>query len=1136
MSTLARALRLLIAQTARGCLAVIVFGLALPGCRSETAPHDLLVRRCMPVQGEAQLSVKFISPLAGTLRVRVEERGVSVLAGFEAVPAEVAGSPVEHAGSIGLTRTTTAGQSHSVQIRAQDSPHISGEVCVTAQVIAVSDHLFARAEQSFASAGQATQNRDWDTAFDEFRIAAADFDRLQMHGSAAAARHAMAEIAYRRFDRKRDGYALSIQALADYGRKADPVLLGLLTALEGKTLLEMPGTDSRRAVPGVRALLATARRYDLASRYGAREIPRLDIMIGFLEFRLDSPGKAHNEFSAAAQTCEVLQDWDCYAAASQNLALMAAETNNYNVALSTYADALRRLPPGLDPKLAADIRDNLGRLQAVVGLYSSGEQALATAMHEYAGLGDCPGVRRTLGRSGAVRVQIGNLGDAQYDLERAASLDCPELLATITAAPQASTSRTAATRTTAGQSSNSVLPESGRTVPCAHSLEAADLSTENKTVVFNSLLSLNDALTLESDTDAARRCLSAAGRYAVTARTRMRLKNAQGASLLEDKDAVGARSAFMDSMRIADEAKIPAMHEYRGIAQLGLAKSSLLGDDPSTAVSDGLSSLKMSVARGDIVQTVTALRVIGAGYRKSQRPAEAASTLQTATHLIEAVPIDELNGESRATYLATQYAVFAELMDLFASQALTDPQLALKAFATSERGRARSLRFAVTQEQRATGASLELPAAARYQQLLREFTEVQPGASPAGLVDSLDAAALRERGAESPLDFDQLGHILKDLDATLIEYAVGDRDMFAFVMSGRAISVVRLADRQAISSAATQLNELLRNAEAPPEDVRGAAIRLAQLVLWPLHDALAGRHVVFVPDDALHSVPFSALPWSADPADRLVVQHVEVTTVPSALFLTRIHAMNLLRTNAHRVELIGDPVFRIADWQRECMHDAAAASDMTAVGRSAAEWTERLPRLPGSRAEVQMVAQLLRQSRPQIQIHVSLGCAAVAGALRRAAADHVDLLHIATHARVDSQRPRLSALALAPESTADRSGASFGLLEILDLKLNSSLVVLSACDTSRGRLLPGEGVLGPAQAFLQAGAGAVVASFWRVDDQATSKFMQRFYYFLLLEHLPAATALRRAQLEQADHLSLHDWAAFGLYGWPDTSI
>jgi CHAT domain-containing protein len=183
-----------------------------------------------------------------------------------------------------------------------------------------------------------------------------------------------------------------------------------------------------------------------------------------------------------------------------------------------------------------------------------------------------------------------------------------------------------------------------------------------------------------------------------------------------------------------------------------------------------------------------------------------------------------------------------------------------------------------------------------------------------------------------------------------------------------------------------------------------------------------------------------------------------------------------------------------------------------------------------------MVARLVRESRSASRVETLVGCAAVPTALRRAASQGVDLLHIATHTRIDAQRPRLSALALTPESATDTLTSAFGLLDILGLKMSPRLVVLSACDTSRGRLLPGEGVLGPAQAFLQAGAASVLASYWRVDDQITSTFMQQFYKNLLIERLPASVALRKTQLERAGAGTSYDWAAFALYGWPDSSL
>jgi CHAT domain-containing protein len=85
--------------------------------------------------------------------------------------------------------------------------------------------------------------------------------------------------------------------------------------------------------------------------------------------------------------------------------------------------------------------------------------------------------------------------------------------------------------------------------------------------------------------------------------------------------------------------------------------------------------------------------------------------------------------------------------------------------------------------------------------------------------------------------------------------------------------------------------------------------------------------------------------------------------------------------------------------------------------------------------------------------------------------------------------------------------------EIAGLDLSTcELAVLSACETGRGAVAGGEGVLGLQRAFHQAGARTVVASLWKVDDQATSALMALFYAKLWREHLPPIEALRNAQL------------------------
>ena len=1089
-----------------------------------------LLHRCLHIAGQGEATLTLTTPQPGGLLVMLEEQGLSVSAHMDG--SAEASSPVARIGAIALLSGTAASQTHTLHVRTEDDRDLAGEVCAVAEMLPASNVARLRAARAFADAGQAVHSEDWATGLEHYLAAARRYDELGLQRRAAQARQAMAELAYRRFDRKRDSYALASMAIEDYGDGGDPIYRGALVALQAKALLDTPGQNPKSIAPAIRERLAAARRYELRSPLGSRERVRLDNIEGQLEYVLDAPDRARSIFTSVARSCRDMHDWDCYGVASQNLAVIAEESNNYTSALTAYADALHYLSPQLEPKLVADISNNMGRLQGTVGLLSSSERSHATALREYAQLGDCPGVRRTLAYAGTLLVQIGTLGDAESDLDRAATLSCQPLLAAVQ--PALPTGAPAETSTR-----GYVEERAMRSSLCRHPLDPVSLASDNLVTVFDALLSLSDAFTLEGESAHARSCLNAARPYASTARAQMRLENAEGDLLLEQNKAGAAQAAFQRSLAIADAAKIPSAYEHRGFAQLGVVKSELLNGDAPRLLQRTYQALQSSMARGDIDQTVVSLRLVAAAYRKQDRNADAAHTLQVAIDLIEAVPIDQLDGERRATYLATQHAVFTELTDLFASQAATDEPSAWQAFSVSERGRARSLRYAVSQATQGAADALTAPPASRYRELLRQvvLTGKDSSAGSERTLAALQSASRTQDGGWEQLDRGKLTQTLDKLGATLVEYAAGARDMFAFVLGADGLHVVRLGARAEISSAAGDLRERLRDGDTPAADVRAAAQRLARLVLWPLRDRLTARRLIFVPEDALHTIPFAVLPWSGDSDNDLVLQHAETTTAPSAIFLTTIPVTGPVTDAAPRIALLGDPVFRIEDWRRECVERTAAAPHGHAGGnRGSDDWTESLPPLPGTRTEVSMVARLARQTRPGSHVETLLGCAAVAAALRSAADGGADLLHIATHARVDAERPRLSALALTPDSETSSPTSAFGLLDILGLKLKSRLVVLSACDTSRGRLLPGEGVLGPAQAFLQAGSAAVLASYWRVDDTATAGFMQRFYTHLFAEHLPAAAALRSAQLEAARTSSSHTWAAFALYGWPDSSI
>lgn len=149
---------------------------------------------------------------------------------------------------------------------------------------------------------------------------------------------------------------------------------------------------------------------------------------------------------------------------------------------------------------------------------------------------------------------------------------------------------------------------------------------------------------------------------------------------------------------------------------------------------------------------------------------------------------------------------------------------------------------------------------------------------------------------------------------------------------------------------------------------------------------------------------------------------------------------------------------------------------------------------------------------------------------------HYGILHIASHAFVDSTFDIFSGLALADDKNDD--GLLLGY-EITDAEFPCNLVTLSACETGRGKLISGEGVLGLPRQFLLAGSRSVIMTKWKVDDEFTASFMPKFYKHFLQDGYSKASALTLAKREiledvdtDAEYHYQHPffWAAFNLYG------
>ncbi|HEU4560474.1 MAG TPA: CHAT domain-containing tetratricopeptide repeat protein [Longimicrobium sp.] len=182
--------------------------------------------------------------------------------------------------------------------------------------------------------------------------------------------------------------------------------------------------------------------------------------------------------------------------------------------------------------------------------------------------------------------------------------------------------------------------------------------------------------------------------------------------------------------------------------------------------------------------------------------------------------------------------------------------------------------------------------------------------------------------------------------------------------------------------------------------------------------------------------------------------------------------------------------------------------------------------LPGASAEAKAVSRLYAGAR--VVEGGDAGIDAVRGALRQGG-----IAHFAGHAVFDDARPERSYLVVASPGDGVAARLTAAEIERMDLR-GLRLVVLSACQTSRGQSGRSGGFAGLSGAFLAAGANGMVGSLWRVDDQPTRVLMEAFHEAYRASGDPVA-ALRDAQLHllrsnRAELRSPSAWAGFRYAG------
>jgi CHAT domain-containing protein/tetratricopeptide (TPR) repeat protein len=539
--------------------------------------------------------------------------------------------------------------------------------------------------------------------------------------------------------------------------------------------------------------------------------------------------------------------------------------------------------------------------------------------------------------------------------------------------------------------------------------------------------------------------------------------------------------------------------------------------------------------------------------------------IESAASRVEAAGMPLASDGLRSAWAAITDEVYDLYVDILMRLHAGDPaggfdRAALEA---SERGRARGLRELLREARVSLTVPLGVDARLlederRLREGLSAVAEKQREGSedPAvarelrALTTEHDALRARIRGQDpryaaltqaAPVSASRLQELVEPGTA-LLEYDLGRPRSYLWVVTSEGLASYTLPGEDVIGTLARQLHERLsaRNAARKgtaaqrqravaraDAEVARTAEQLGRLLLGPVEGLGRYRRLVVVPDGVLHYVPFAALP--AEGGGEPLVTRYEVLHLPSAAVAGALRAATPPGRAPRPAAVFADPVFRASDPRvRTPPPKVAAAAAPPSPRKQRAMDVSRLPRLRYTRTLAEEV------TRGAEEALVAVDFAASRENVTQAGLDQFRMVFFATHGLLDSEYPELTGVAL---SMVDEEGRPRdGLLRLQDvyhLKLNADLVVLGACESGLGREMRGEGLVSLSRGFFYAGASRVMASLWKVDEQATVELIRDVYRAVEKDGLSYPAALRRAQLrlrQDPRFASPYYWAAFFLQG------
>jgi CHAT domain-containing protein len=420
-------------------------------------------------------------------------------------------------------------------------------------------------------------------------------------------------------------------------------------------------------------------------------------------------------------------------------------------------------------------------------------------------------------------------------------------------------------------------------------------------------------------------------------------------------------------------------------------------------------------------------------------------------------------------------------------------------------------------------ANPDLPQEKRMGLFARLEKEEEESASLLNKIKTLQIEA-SDQGIPEIISVEKIKSQILSPKAALLEFFLGERQSYAFLITQGAFRIEILPPRNEIEYSLRAYLKLI--ASFPSGENLGllAAKRIYDNLIYPFEAELSSlEHLIVVPDGILSYLPFETLIGNKDDLGRIpgfLIEKFKISYAPSSSSLSYLLNRPPKKNGLKRLLAFGNPVYLNGPNRKNGKSVEEALREIYL--NSGFDFSP----LPYSKNEVLEICRYFKED----EVDFYLNEKAKEEVVKSNPLKDYQIVHFACHGFYDEKIPLRSALVLTLDDNVEEDGFLQGR-EIYGLALNADLVVLSACQTGRGRLESGEGVLGLPRVFFNAGARSVISSLWKVNDKSTSKLMKYFYQYLS-DGNDKAQSLRLAKLQMLKSRYSHPffWAGFILNG------